>query len=230
MRKNSVNKAAATSETAKPSPVGDTSKNAESKLKLLQHEEIIRQNENGLFMIGRSLAVIDDEGLYKLNGYKSFEIYCRERWYISDKHAYRLINASKCYDVLAAAKTDKEWILPKNEAQIRPLTKCKEHEQVAKWEQILETFSDRPFTAEDVEEFLFPDEVETGTQAGASTQAKASVKKAEARVAGKYKKKLDKIDEWVAKALEVKTNDDTIPIMKYRKFLEKIQKLIKDTK
>src|SRR4051812_9062044 len=81
--------------------------------KLLEQEHII---EAGLtnFEIGRALRSINEKELYTAK-WKTFAAYCRERWDMSEKHAYRLI---KTADVMDTLKEEKDLtVLPINEAQ-----------------------------------------------------------------------------------------------------------------
>jgi len=194
----------------KVSPIGESLKTADCKAKLKQCEDIIRQNENGPFITGRNLATINDEALYKSDGLNSFDEYCRMRWGMSDKHAYRLIKAAKCLDLLA--KQDrKNWVLPRNESQIRRLALMPEAKWVGAWEKVMKKFHDKPFTAEDVEAVLFPGEEAEEPQ----TNSKANPIK-------KLETKLETIKKWVNDALK---NKDDKP-EQVRKLLEKIKGLI----
>jgi len=211
------------------SPIGE-SQNTENKKNLDRCEEIIRQNEKSGIIIGRNLSQINDQLLYKADGFNSFDIYCKERWGMSGSHAHRLINGAKYYDVLASHKTEEKWILPRNEAQIRPLTTLHEKELVPTWTKIMKKFAGKAFTAEDIDDFLNPGEKTKSKGANVKDEAKAVNETAAEIPAKKLKDSLEKIEKLVSNALAKKTDEDAIPIMKFRKFLEKIKKLIEANK
>jgi len=220
-----------TKNNEKASPIGESPNSGEVKIKLQQCEDIIRQNENGAFITGRNLALINKEALYIAAGFTSFEAYCKDRWGMSDKHAYRLIKAAECYDVLSKHQTTKNWVLPRNESQIRPLAKLGEKDWVPKWEKVMKKFAGKSFTAEDIGEFLIK-----ATQPAANDSAApvdddgAADETAKEIPADKLKKKLEKIDKLVREALESATTDGNIPAKDYRKLLEKIKELIEGSK
>lgn len=216
----------AQAETAKPSPIGETPANGENKAKLKQCEDIIRQNENGVFITGRNLAQINKEELYKAAGFTAFAAYCKERWGMSGAHAYRLIDAAECYDALAKHETKEAWVLPRNEAQIRPLTKLGEKEWVPTWEKVMAKFGATAFTAEDISGLLNPGQPE----AEANGEAGEEVATAKAVPAKKLKQKLEKLESLVSKALEDAPADKDISAKQYRKLLEKIKKMIEAIK
>lgn len=200
--------AVATSEASTVSPTGETAATPEAKLQLKQCEDNIRQNEGGSFSIGRNLGKISAEGLYKAAGFTEFAVYCKDRWGISDKYAYRLINASKCLDKLTSHETTGTWVLPRNESQIRQVAQLKEEQWVSSWEKVMAKLGNQPFTAEDVRDVLNPEEA-TDAQPAKEVPIKD------------LQKKLAKIEEIVTKALA-----EEIAAKDYRKFLERIKKLI----
>ena len=204
--------AAATSEAPKVTSAGETATSPEAKLQLKQCEDNIRQNEGGMFSIGRNLGKISADGLYKAAGFAEFAVYTKERWGISDKYAYRLINASKCLDKLTSHETTGTWVLPRNESQIRQVAQLKEEQWVSSWEKVMAKLGNQPFTAEDVRDVLNPEEA-TDAQPADNTAKEVPIKD--------LQKKLAKIEEIVTKALA-----EEIAAKDYRKFLERIKKLI----
>jgi len=197
----------ANDKSTKVSPIGESADSGENKAKLQQCEAIIRQNEGGAFITGRNLAQINKEELYKADGFTAFEAYCKDRWGISDKYAYRLIDAAKCYDVLAKHPTDKDWVLPRNESQIRPLIPLGEKEWVPAWKKVMKKFAGKPFTAENISDLLSPPEAKavkatTTDNASSTNNAGEAAETAEEMPANKLKEKLDTIDKLVSKALE----------------------------
>jgi len=203
-----------TAKTAPVSPKDETTVAPEDKLQLKQCEDNIRQNEGGSVSIGRNLGEISSEQLYKAAGYADFGVYCKERWGISDKYAYRLINAAKCLDKLTSHEPTGTWVLPRNESQIRPVAQLKEEQWMHSWEKVMAKFGTQPFTAEDVKDVLHPEQAKVAETVDVGDKAdKVSAKK--------LQKKLIKIDEIVNKALA-----EEIAAKEYRKFLEQIKKLI----
>lgn len=221
---NGAEKAAKTT-TATVSPNGESSK-SEDKAKLKQCEDVIRANEGSEFETGRNLAQINDEELYKVAGFTAFDAYTRQRWGMSDKHAYRLIAAAKCYAVLAEHKGGKNWVLPRSESHIRPLVKLGEKEWVATWTKIVEKFAGEQFTAEDIQDFISP-EVTVPTMTMAVVVAKSMVAKA---AQAQLEKKLARIDKLVDRALEKAANKETITVKAYQTLLAKIKGLIAASK
>ena len=67
------------SATDKTSPIGEPSSEEHEAAKLKDYEDLISQNEKGPFITGRNLSKINQEGLYKVAGFKSFELYCQVR-------------------------------------------------------------------------------------------------------------------------------------------------------
>lgn len=67
---------------------------------LLKHcEGIIEKGAKHFIEVGRALATIRDERLYKAT-HKSFERYCQERWDFGRSYACRLIQAADAEEVL----------------------------------------------------------------------------------------------------------------------------------
>lgn len=85
-------------------------------------EDRIRRGWDTFVDVGRALAQIRDDNLYK-GRYETFDDYCHERWQYGRHYAYRLINAAAAYDgLLTIVNTDGgKPPLPESEAQVRPL-------------------------------------------------------------------------------------------------------------
>lgn len=201
--------------TAKAKPQGEAGLNEVEGLKLSEFERVIGQNLGGYMLVGRALKAIQDEKLYR-GKFTAFEDYCHERWGLSDKHAYRLIDAYTCVDKLQKELVSPigEVRFPTNESQVRPLTALVPEKQVKAWQRVLNACKGKPITAIEVEEVVNkmlgqPSKKDT-------TKPKASAKKAE--------HKLVKIEELVTKALEEDDSKLTVPGLK--KILEKIREMI----
>jgi hypothetical protein len=98
---------------------------------------------------GRALREIQDRGLYKAR-YGTFDEYVQKRWDRERTWAYLLIGASKTHDLIAE-NVDKNPALvniqmPRNEGQIRPLTRLEPAEAVHVWCEVA-TANDRPTQA-----------------------------------------------------------------------------------
>ncbi len=78
-----------------------------------------------------ALVEIRDSRLYR-ESYATFEEYCRDRWEIHRRHAYRLIDSATVVKQLECVQLGTK---PKNESQVRPLTKLVSPEaQQEAWE------------------------------------------------------------------------------------------------
>lgn len=62
---------------------------------LMEHEKVIEQGLSTFRDVGWSLMKIRDDRKYKAAGYKTFEMYCRERWGFRRDYADKQIAASK---------------------------------------------------------------------------------------------------------------------------------------
>jgi hypothetical protein len=85
--------------------------------------------------------------LLKLS-FTTFERYVNVRWDISKSHAYRLIEAFSVMDNLSPIGD----VLPKNEAQARPLTRLDPHNQRKLWRDFLKT--QKPLSALNIKRFI----------------------------------------------------------------------------
>lgn len=97
--------------TKRLSPIGETEPT------LAELEQIIQDGLDTFIEVGNALVRIRDKQLY-VDGYSSFDQYCRERWDMSGSHAYRLIDASEVVRELPEGTP-----APVNEAQARELAK-----------------------------------------------------------------------------------------------------------
>lgn len=200
-------------------PRGDAALNAGEEMKLTQFEQILEQNLNSFIFVGRALKAIQNEKLYRVK-FRKFEDYCRERWNLSDKYAYRLIDAYTCVDMLGKELSPTgETRFPTNESQVRPLTSLAPEKQVKAWQQVLKVCKDKPITAVEVEEVA--NKMLGQPSKKDATKPKAATKKVE-------QGKLVKIGKLVAEALEEDESELTVP--KLKKILEKIQKMIEAKK
>jgi hypothetical protein len=80
-------------------------------------EQIIARGLGTFVEVGLALLEIRSRRLYLKAGYRSFGNYVRERWDLSETHAYRQIEAAKVVEILSPIGER----LPANEAQAREL-------------------------------------------------------------------------------------------------------------
>jgi len=193
-------------------PQGEGQLNGVEELKLVALEEYIKLNLYGFMIVGKALKAISDEKLYRVK-FKRFEDYCQERWGLSDKYAYRQIEAYICVDRLEKALSPiGEKRIPTNESQVRPLTALEPEQQVKAWQRVLKAREGKSITADDVEKVV-------DKMLGQPGKAKATTKTQSKKV----EQTLVKIGKLVTKALE---DDSELTVPKLKQILEKIQKMI----
>jgi hypothetical protein len=105
-----------------------------SDRRLLQLESVIKKYRQDFYAVGKALREIRDGRHYHKLAFKSFDSYVRLRWDMGRSHAYRLIEAAGVIDNLSPIGD-----LPKNEAQVRPLTKLTAFSQRRVWRDFLKT-------------------------------------------------------------------------------------------
>jgi len=108
-------------------------------------EELIKQGLETFYVVGRALMTIRDQRLYRVE-YSNFESYCRERWDMTRRHAYRFITATSIVDGIAPTA-----VMPTHESQIRPLLKLPDTKRRQAWEDAIALAADRRVTARHVE-------------------------------------------------------------------------------
>jgi hypothetical protein len=108
-------------------------------------EDIIKEGLETFYLVGRALMMIRDQKLYRIE-YSNFESYCRERWDMTPRHAYRFITATSIVDRITPTA-----VMPTNESQIRPLLKLPEEKWQQTWEEAIALAGDKRVTARHVE-------------------------------------------------------------------------------
>jgi hypothetical protein len=106
-----------------------------SNKRLAHLESVIKSYRQEFYSVGKALKEIRDGRHYQKLSFKSFESYARVRWDMGRSHAYRLIEAFVVIDNLSPIGD----VLPKNEAQVRPLTKLDLFTQRRVWCNFLKT-------------------------------------------------------------------------------------------
>jgi len=119
-----------------------------SDRRLAQLEAVIKQYRQDFYSVGKALKEIRDGRHYHRLSFKSFESYVRLRWDMGRSHAYRLIEAAAVINNLSPIGE----VLPKNEAQVRPLTKLDAFSQRRVWRDFLKT--QKALSAVNVKKFV----------------------------------------------------------------------------
>ena len=119
-----------------------------SDRRLAQLEAVIKNYRQDFYSVGKALKEIRDARHYHKLSFKSFESYLRIRWDLGRSHAYRLIDAFCVIDNLSPIGE----ILPKNEAQARPLTKLDAFSQRRLWREFLKT--QKALSARNIKKFV----------------------------------------------------------------------------
>jgi len=115
-------------------------------------EAVIEKYRQDFYAVGKALNEIRDGHHYQKLSFTTFERYVNVRWDISKSHAYRLIEAFSVMDNLSPIGD----VLPKNEAQARPLTRLDPHSQRKAWRGFLKT--QKPLSALNIKRFISLDE------------------------------------------------------------------------
>jgi phage N-6-adenine-methyltransferase len=118
----------------------------EERDELSQHEGIIERGLKTFVDVGGALLAIRDKRLYRQD-HGTFEDYCRERWGMERRHAYRLIDAADVVNNVS------NWTqnVPTTESQVRPLTSLEPDQQVEVWQRAVETAPNGKVTAAHVQ-------------------------------------------------------------------------------
>jgi len=130
-----------------------------SNRRLAQLEAVIKNYRQDFYSVGKALKEIRDGRHYHRLSFKSFESYVRIRWDMGRSHAYRLIEAASVIDNLSPIGE----LLPKNEAQIRPLVKLDAFSQRRLWRDFLKT--GKTLSALNIKKFVSAHLAEQNTKA-----------------------------------------------------------------
>ncbi len=149
---------------------------SKEKNRLNELEIVIKDNIQGFFKTGFALSEIKNNKLYREN-FGTFEDYCSERWDMGQNYANKNIKASEVVKNLGPIVSASESgtivplsvnqlndnlsptgegfkVLPKNEAQARPLTKLKPELQRIAWKQAIDTAPDDKVTAAHIKKIV----------------------------------------------------------------------------
>lgn len=100
---------------------------------LASYEKTIENGVRSFVEVGEALLNIRDSRLYR-ETHKTFEAYCADRWSLTVRNAYQLIEAAGVYDDVNQG-TQK----PANEKQARPLTSVPKESRAEVWQYALDT-------------------------------------------------------------------------------------------
>jgi len=123
-----------------------------SDRRLAHLEAVIQKYRQDFYAVGKALNEIRDARHYQKLSFKTFERYVNVRWDLSKSQAYRLIEAFAVIVNLSPIGD----VLPKNEAQARPLTRLDAHSQRKAWRGFLKT--QKPLSALNIKKFISLDE------------------------------------------------------------------------
>jgi len=116
--------------------------------RLARQEAVIQRYRQDFYSVGKALKEIRDGRYYHNLSFKSFESYIKVRWDMGRSHAYRLIEASVVIENISPIGD----VLPKNEAQARPLTRLDLLSQKKVWRNFLKT--GKPLSALNIKKFV----------------------------------------------------------------------------
>ena len=123
-----------------------------SDRRLAHLEAVIHKYRQDFYAVGKALKEIRDARHYQKLSFTTFERYVNVRWDLSKSQAYRLIEAFAVIVNLSPIGD----VLPKNEAQARPLTRLDAHSQRKAWRGFLKT--QKPLSALNIKKFISLDE------------------------------------------------------------------------
>ncbi len=123
-----------------------------SDRRLARLEAVIEKYRRDFYTVGKALKEIRVGHHYQRLSFATFERYVNVRWDMSKSHAYRLIEAFLVMENLSPIGD----VLPKNEAQARPLTRLDPRSQRQAWRGFLRT--QKPLSALNIKRFISLDE------------------------------------------------------------------------
>lgn len=115
---------------------------------LRRNEVAVERGLNTFVEVGNALAAIRDGKLYR-EKFATFEDYCQERWGFTGNYARRQIEAAEVIKNVPMGT-----LLPTSERQARPLTRLEPSEQIAAWQEAVETAPNGKVTAAHVTEVV----------------------------------------------------------------------------
>lgn len=118
--------------------------------RLRELEQIIEQNMDAWIRIGMALIEIRDERLYQ-ETHPTLEEWAKDRFSISRRHAYRLMDGVKVRDIIVSHGSQ---TLPVNERQVRQLTRYDPEVQVKLWKEAVDLAGEDELTEKHVRQVI----------------------------------------------------------------------------
>jgi len=143
------------------------------RIQLEELETVISNGIQTFAEVGNALLAIREAKLYRAE-YKTFELYCKEKWGFTDRRARMIIAASETVETIGKTGT----IVPKSEAVARPLTKLPASEQPAAWKAATDKAQaeGRNVRARDTEEAVEEKRAKEGAAKPATDERKGPTK------------------------------------------------------
>jgi hypothetical protein len=140
-------------------------------LELDSLEATVQRGLRAFWEIGQALRVLRDKRLYRQN-YDSFEEYCINRWEMSRRSAYYLIDAASVYENVNHGSQ----ILPANERQARPLTALTPSEQQKVWQEAVSSAPNGKVTATHINQVVKAYQKQNEKQKSKPQRSKKTIK------------------------------------------------------
>ncbi len=119
--------------------------------KLREYEVVIERGVRTFVEVGCALAAIRDGRLYRAE-HGTFEEYCRDRWGMVASRARQLIASAEVVGEITSVTN--VTLLPSAESQVRPLVRLEPAEQIAAWQEAVDTAPNGKVTAAHVAEVV----------------------------------------------------------------------------
>lgn len=114
---------------------------------LVECERVIEAGLKEMVAGAAAMTIIRSKRLYR-ETHETFEAYIEQRWGVSVRHAYRLMDAAAVMKNLAPIEGMSPFVMPAGESQIRPLKDLPAEKQTEGWLQaIAEAPNGRPTQA-----------------------------------------------------------------------------------
>lgn len=109
---------------------------------LAELEQVIERGLTTFVDVGNALLTIRDERLYRAD-YATFEDYCEERWGLTRRRAYQLMDAAGAVSTMVHTGLP----APENERQARELGRVPEDQRAEVWQQTIDNTDGKPTAA-----------------------------------------------------------------------------------
>ncbi len=124
--------------------------------------ELENQIRKAFYESGLAFREIQEKRLYKLEGFKTFENYLKEKWGKTRSHAYNLITAVEIISEDLSPIISEKVPLPTAATQVRPLIKLEPEQRQEVWRKACETAPNGKVTENHVEKVkneLYPSSI-----------------------------------------------------------------------